>query len=101
MNLGQSIAVCAYELARAGVVSPRPPRVAVHPSAPASMQSLEHLFDRAVHVLEVSGYLKPKSRNAMLIKLRRLLLDLELTNYDARVLGGLLAQVEWKLQQKV
>jgi tRNA C32,U32 (ribose-2'-O)-methylase TrmJ len=35
----------------------------------------------------------------MLIKLRRLLLDLELSSHDARVLGGVLAQVEWKLGQ--
>jgi hypothetical protein len=35
----------------------------------------------------------------MLIKLRRLLLDLELSNHDARILGGVVAQVEWKLGQ--
>lgn len=97
MNLGQSVAVCMYELARAGLVSPLPPRMVVHPSDPADLQSLEHLFERAVHVLDASGYLKPKGRNAMVIKLRRLLLDLGLTQSDARILGGVLAQVEWKL----
>jgi len=40
--------------------------------------------------------LKPKSRHATLLKLRRLLLDLELTNHDARIVGGILAQIEWK-----
>jgi tRNA/rRNA methyltransferase len=99
MNLGQAVAVCAYELARAGVVAAGPPRLTVHRSEPATMQSLERLFERATRVLEVSGYLKPKSRVAMLIKLRRLLLDLGLTNNDARILGGVLAQVEWKLRQ--
>jgi tRNA C32,U32 (ribose-2'-O)-methylase TrmJ len=43
------------------------------------------------------GYLRPKSRRATLLKLRRLILDLELTNHDARILGGILAQVEWKI----
>jgi hypothetical protein len=34
-----------------------------------------------------------------LLKLRRLLLDLGLTNNDVRILGGILAQIEWKLGQ--
>jgi tRNA/rRNA methyltransferase len=97
MNLGQAVAVCAYELARAGLVAARPPRHRAHPSEPAPFQALAHLFERATRVLDVSGYLKPKSRAAMLIKLRRLLLGLELTSHDVRVLGGVLAQVEWKL----
>ena len=49
---------------------------------------------------EQVGYLKPKSRRASLLKLRRLLLDLDLTNHDARVLGGILAQIEWKIGQR-
>jgi len=99
MNLGQAVAVCAYELARAGAVPPRPPRLTIHRSDPANLQSLDHLFERATRVLDQVGYLKPKSRNATLIKLRRLLLDLELTNYDARILGGILAQIEWALDK--
>jgi len=97
MNLGQAVAVCAYELAKAGLVPTRPPRLTVHLSDPASAQSLDHLFDRAARVLDQVGYLKPKSRGATLLKLRRLILDLELTNYDARALGGILAQIEWKI----
>jgi tRNA/rRNA methyltransferase len=97
MNLGQAVAVCAYELARAGLVPSRPPRLTVHLSDPAGAQSLDSLFDRAARVLEQVGYLKPKSRRASLLKLRRLMLDLELTNHDARVLGGILAQIEWKI----
>jgi tRNA/rRNA methyltransferase len=97
MNLGQAVAVCAYELAHAGLVPTRAPRLTVHLSDPASAQSLAHLFDRAARVLDQVGYLKPKSRRATLFKLRRLLLDLELTNHDARILGGILAQIEWKI----
>ena len=98
MNLGQAVAVCAYELARSGTIPVQPDRAAVHRSDPAQLQTLDHVFERAVRVLDVVGYLEPKSRNAMLVKLRRLLLDLELTNHDARVLGGVLAQIEWKLE---
>jgi tRNA/rRNA methyltransferase len=100
MNLGQAVAVCAYELSRAGLVPTRPLRPTVHPSDPANAQSLEHLFDRAARVLEQVGYLKPKSRHATLLKLRRLLMDLELTSHHARILGGILAQTEWKIKQK-
>jgi tRNA/rRNA methyltransferase len=97
MNLGQAVAVCAYELARAGLVPSRPPRLTVHQSDPASAQALAHLFERAARVLDQVGYLKPKSRRATLLKLRCLLVDMDLTNHDARILGGILAQIEWKL----
>ncbi len=97
MNLGQAVAVCCYELARARAVAVKPPASRVFLSDPANAHSLEHVFERAVRVLEEIGYLKPKSRAATLIKLRRLLLDLRLTNNDVKILGGVLAQIEWKL----
>jgi TrmH family RNA methyltransferase len=98
MNLGQAVAVCCYELARAGAISNRLPTARIHHSDPANLQSIEHVFARAERVLDQTGYLKPKSRAATLIKLRRLLLDLDLTNNDVKILGGILAQIEWKLQ---
>ncbi len=98
MNLGQAVAVCCYELARAGGF----PRAAatghVHSSLPANSQSLNHLLDRAANVLDCASYFKPKGRHAQLLKLRRLLLDLGLSNHDVRVLGGVLAQIEWKMK---
>lgn len=97
MNLGQAVAVCAYELARAGILSPQPPGVVVRRSDPANQQTLDNVLDRAARVLDVSGYLQPKSRAAMLIKLRRVLLSLNLTCSNARILGGVLSQIEWKL----
>jgi len=97
MNLGQAVAVCAYELARAGVISPRRPRTVVHSSAPANVQSVDHVFERLARVLAEVGYIQPKTREATLIKLRRLLTDLRLTNNDVKILGGIVAQVEWKL----
>ncbi|MGH9432826.1 MAG: RNA methyltransferase [Terriglobia bacterium] len=113
MNLGQSVAVCGYELTRAGLVDSKPaapgghvraqaasakrPEARVHHSGPASVQSLDHLLIRAAAVLSRAGYLQPQTRAAALLKLRRLFLRMELTNYEAKVLGGILAQVEWKL----
>jgi len=101
MNLGQAVAVCCYELARAGAVSVRRPALRVHRSSPATLQSLEHILERAVKVLDRAGYLKPKSRDAQVIKLRRFLLGLRLTNHDVRILGGILAQTEWRLENPV
>jgi tRNA/rRNA methyltransferase len=98
MNLGQAVAVCCYELARQGFQSNRTAGARIHRSDPATQQLLAHLFDRAARVLDTVGYLKPKSREAALLKLREFLLELGLTNYDARILGGVLAQIEWKLQ---
>lgn len=101
MNLGQAVAVCCFELARLAQ-SLRASEVAVHVSgsqAPASVQCLEHLFERAVRVLDDVGFLKPKSRQATILKLRRLLVERGFCNYDARILGGLLAQIEWKLRR--
>jgi TrmH family RNA methyltransferase len=127
MNLGQAVAVCCFELARTGGSAafasfqdnPSPPS---HPADPlfkqeqshpvpedsatasseanlASIQSLEHVFERAVRVLDEVGYLKPKSRRATIIKLRRALLDRRLSSYEAKILGGILAQIEWKLKR--
>jgi len=98
MNLGQAVAVCCYELARAGVVSTQAPGAAVHVSERANIHSLDHVFERAVRVLDHVGYLTPKSRDATRIKLRRILFDLGLTNNDVKILGGILAQIEWKLR---
>jgi tRNA/rRNA methyltransferase len=100
MNLGQAVAVCAYELVRSEIVSVRP-HTPAHRPEPAAQQALEHVLKRAAHVLDVSGYLKPKSRAAMLLKLRRVLLDLNLTSSDARILGGVLSQLEWKLESEI
>lgn len=104
MNLGQAVAVCCYELARlggqarTGGVASHVPLVRVHRSEPANLQSLLHVFERAERVLDNCGYLKPKSRAATLVKMRRLLLDLGLSNNDVKILGGILAQIEWKMK---
>lgn len=100
MNLGQAVAVCAYELVRAGIISVQSPSVAVHRSDPANQQALDSIFEHATKVLEASGYFHPKSRAAMLLKLRRTLLGLNLTCNDVRVLGGVLSQVGWKIDKQ-
>lgn len=99
MNLGQAVAVCAYELVRSGIVSAPPPRIDARRSQPANLQTLQHILERAAHLLDLSGCSQSDNRSAMLIKLRRLIFDLNLTSNNARILGGVLSQVEWKLGQ--
>ncbi|MGH9451267.1 MAG: RNA methyltransferase [Terriglobia bacterium] len=116
MNLGQAVAVCCYELSRlnrkvpgpqgensraGGLKDPRERSVRnsarARVSPPASTHSIEHIFERAARVLDAAGYLKPKSREAQLLKLRRALIERRLSSRDAKILGGLLAQIEWRL----
>lgn len=97
MNLGQAVAVCVYELSRSGLIEFKPAEVNAHRSEPANHQMIEATFANIVRVLDASGYFHPNSRAAMLMKLRRALLDMNLTCNDIRVLGGVLSQVGWKL----
>ncbi len=97
MNLGHAVAVCTYELSRAGLVSFEAPDVNVRQSDPANHQMIEHTFANIVRVLDASGYFHANSRAASLMKLRRAVLDMNLTCNDVRVLGGVLSQVGWKL----
>jgi TrmH family RNA methyltransferase len=99
MNLGQAVAVCLYELSRAGVITSEPAEINAHRSEPANHQMIEHTFANIVRVLDASGYFHSSSRAATLMKLRRTLLDMNLTCNDVRVLGGVLSQVGWKLEE--
>jgi TrmH family RNA methyltransferase len=103
MNLGQAVAVCCYQLARmrprrTRLAAAGPPPLRVHLSPAATVQSIEHVFERAVRVLDHVGYLQPKSRSATIVKLRRFLFDRGLTNNEVKLLGSVLAQIEWKLK---
>lgn len=97
MNLGQAVAVFCYELARSGAIAVRPPAPKLRRSQPASYQALDHVLERASRVLDRVGYLKSQSRKSQLVNLRRLMLDLGLKNNDVKVLGAILAQIEWKI----
>ncbi|HUZ47262.1 MAG TPA: TrmJ/YjtD family RNA methyltransferase [Terriglobia bacterium] len=100
MNLGQAVAVCCYELARAADFPHAERAAPAGVPSPADLQSVEHVLDRVATVLDQAGYFTPKGRSAQLLKLRRLILGLGLSSHDVRVLGGVLAQIEWKLKKK-
>jgi len=93
MNLGQSVAVCLYELARSPAAACTKPR----PAAGASGAQLALLEDRLIEVLSAAGYPFTSSSRA---QLRRVLRRGSFTAADAEVWLGIFRQVFWKLSGK-
>lgn len=100
MNLGQAVAVCLYELARA-------PEALIKPQKhlPAAAADLERLTSLLLDALRSSGYLKSSPRDAHKRrsaaptegKIRRLVHRLRLSADDADLMLGILRQIFWKL----
>jgi len=88
MNLGQSVAVCLYELIRVARVPTPEPR-----KRPTS-EDLERLTELLREVLERSGYVHATSTEA---KVRRLVRRLDLNAHDAEIWIGMFRQILWKL----
>jgi TrmH family RNA methyltransferase len=94
MNLGQSVAVCLYELARS---TPLPP--AAENIEPATAGQNEHITEGLLEALRISGYVKPGTDEMFEKKARRLVLRFKLEAYDAKLLLGMVRQIVWKLRQ--
>jgi len=95
MNLGQAVAVCLYELARAPSRG-QPERE----RSPASGGEEERVTEILLRALEESGYVDSRSADTTEMKVRRLVRRLNLDSADADVLTGMLRQIVWKLKQK-
>jgi tRNA/rRNA methyltransferase len=97
MNLGQAVAVCAYELARGSkVLNQRKPAEQV---ALATAAKLELLTMNLSEILRETGYVKPGASEGADEKIRRLVRRLSLSSEDADVCLGMLRQLAWKLRQ--
>lgn len=94
MNLGQSVAVCLYELARS---TPLPPPL--QESEPATAGQTEHIIESLLEALRISGYVKPGTDAMFEKKARWLVLRFKLGAYDAKLLLGMVRQIVWKLRQ--
>jgi tRNA/rRNA methyltransferase len=93
MNLGQSVAVCLYELARE---APLPP--ATEDAKPATAGTAEQITECLLESLRISGYVKPGTDALFEKKARILILRLKLEEYDAKLLLGMMRQIIWKLR---
>lgn len=94
MNLGQAVAVCLYELARA-----RPLPAVLEEFKPASAGACEQITEGLLDALRISGYVKPGTDAMFEKKARRLVLRFRLEDYDAKLLLGMVRQIVWKLRQ--
>lgn len=90
MNLGQSVAVCLYELIRSDA--------APEWDAPqrATSAELDRMTELLLSALTKSGYVHSPSTE---LKVRRMVRRLELPPHDAEVWHGILRQILWKLDQ--
>jgi TrmH family RNA methyltransferase len=102
MNLGQSVAVCLYELARgSGADRKNGKSKGVSPAGktrPAAAAELERITTMLIETLRASGYLETRSVAAKEEKVRRMIRRLELSSADAEVWLGMLRQMLWKIK---
>lgn len=102
MNLGQSVAVCLYELARgSGVANNRVKNKVtgkIEKLKPATSGELERITTILIDALRASGYLEQRSVPAKEEKIRRMVRRLELSSNDAEIWLGMLRQMLWKMK---
>ena len=92
MNLGQSVAVCLYELVRSASAK----NITIE-KAPAPAAEVERITARLLETLLESGY--DHSGGSTELKTRRLVRRMNLNAHDAEVWLGMLRQIRWKISQ--
>ncbi len=98
MNLGQSVAVCLYELAAKLPPPSNPDELIPHPG-PTSAE-IDRLAERILTVASLANYSPATMQAANREDLRLLLRRWQLTPLDTRRALGLFRRVEWHLRQK-
>lgn len=94
MNLGQSVAVCLYELTREGFEGAR--ELPVLHEAPATAEDRERLTQRLLDVMQATGYARRFPANASEALVRRLAQQLGGSHREAMTWMGILKQVLWR-----
>jgi TrmH family RNA methyltransferase len=94
VNLGQSVAICLYELARDTKTSAAPKLK----FDPATAGDAERIGSLLIEVLQKSGYLKPPTTLSTAEKMRRTIRHLGLSTGDVRLGLGMLRQILWKIE---
>jgi TrmH family RNA methyltransferase len=94
MNLGQSVAVCLYELTRSGFES----SVEIPPlhETPATAEDRERLTQLLLDVLHATGYTRRFPANASEPLVRQLTQQLGVSHREAMTWMGILRQVLWR-----
>ena len=95
MNLGQSVAVCLYEMIRDEQMAVQP----VLGKKQADTVLVEELRERLAEALALSGYYDHTATGGAERRLRELIHRMNLGQKDAEVWLGILRQSLWKLRQ--
>jgi tRNA/rRNA methyltransferase len=94
MNLGQSVAVCLYELTRSGFEN----SIDIPPlhEAPATAEDRERLTQLLLDVLHATGYTRRFPANASEPIIRQLTQQLGASHREAMTWMGILRQILWR-----
>jgi tRNA/rRNA methyltransferase len=95
MNLGQSVAVCLYELARNIEVAS-----SADEEAHTTSGETERITKSLLDVLHASGFIRYGSEHTAEEKSRRFVRRMNLQAADAKVMLGMLRRILWKLKSK-
>jgi tRNA C32,U32 (ribose-2'-O)-methylase TrmJ len=97
MNLGQSVAVCLYELTRSGFESSVeiPPLHEAPATAPSTAQDRERLTQLLLDVLHATGYTRRFPANASEPLIRQLVQQLGTSHREAMTWMGIFRQILW------
>ena len=104
MNLGQSVAVCLYELTRSGFEA----SIEIPPTheAPATADDRERLTQLLLDVLHSTGYTRRFPANASEPLVRQLIQQLTaprteaISHHQAETLMGIFRQILWHASQQ-
>jgi tRNA/rRNA methyltransferase len=94
VNLGQTVAICLYELARRSKI----PATTTMKQGFATAGEAERITALLLEVLQKSGHLKPPTTASMVEKMRRIVRRLGLSSGDVRLGLGMLRQILWKIE---
>ncbi len=94
MNLGQAVAVCLYELTRAGFEDAKPLPVLHEPAATADDR--ERLTQLLLDVMHATGYTRRFPANSTELLVRQLARQLGASHREAMTWMGIFRQVLWR-----
>jgi tRNA/rRNA methyltransferase len=94
MNLGQSVAVCLYELSREGFEGVR--ELPVLHEAPATAEDRERLTQLLLDAMQATGYTQRFPANAQEPVVRQLAMQLGVSHREAMTWMGVFRQVLWR-----
>jgi len=98
MNLGQSVAVCLYELTREGLENSKP--IPASSSAPATAEDRERLTQLLLDVMHITEYTRRFPANSAEPQVRTLIQSLATTHTEAESWMGIFRQILWSHRQK-